>query len=101
MEVFLPVNTTQTLTIIPRYDSEVVSLTVRNEETDETSVYAIPLTYYSNGYMQIQFAHDFKEGERYALTVVDNLSNLLWRGKAFVTAQTPKDYRINNDIIEI
>lgn len=101
MEVFLPVNTTQTLTIIPRYDSEIVSLSLRNEETDEKAVYAIPMTYYQDGYLMIDFAHDFKEGEYYNLEVLDNLSQLLWRGKAFITAQDPQDYRINNDIIDV
>lgn len=101
MEVFLPIATQQTLTIIPRFNSGIVTLSVRNEETDLTQEFNILDTYYDNGYLSMDFAYDFKESESYSLEVKDNEEKILWRGKAFATSQDPQAYKINADIITL
>lgn len=101
MEVFLPIATQQTLTIIPRYKSEIVSLSVRNEETDISQDFNILDAVWNNGYLSMNFAYDFKESQSYSLEVKDNEAKILWRGKAFATSQDPQAYKINADIITL
>lgn len=100
MEVFLPGNETQTLTIIPRFNSDLVSLTVRRDENGELTVFELP-TIYMDGYLSMEFTYDFIEDESYTLTVETPAGNLLWRGMGFSTLQTPQDYKINADIIQL
>ena len=69
MEVFLPIATQQTLTVIPRWNSPIVSLRVSNEETGEIELFSIPTTTYNNGYLSMDFTYDFKEGGRYVLEI--------------------------------
>jgi len=101
MEVFLPINTQQTLTVIPRRNSPIVSLRVSNEETGEIELFSIPTTTYDNGYLSMDFAYDFTEGGRYVLELKDNAGKLLWRGKAISTDQEPQTYKMNADIIQL
>jgi hypothetical protein len=101
MEVFLPIATQQTLTIIPRYNSGTVTLSVRDEETDLSQEFNILDTRYDNGYLSMDFSYDFKETGSYSLEVKDNAAKILWRGKAIATAQDPQDFKMNVDIIEL
>jgi hypothetical protein len=101
MKVFLPVATNQTLTIIPRFDSTNVSVLIRDEESDITT----PITTtssYIDGYMDIVIAYDFIEGCNYEIIVNDDNGNLIYRGKAYSTAQTDlENFKMNKDIIVI
>lgn len=100
MEVVLPQSTPQTLTIIPRYNSATVSVKIREENTDKTEVQSIPTTTYTDGYLSFDVAFDFREGNSYELEV-SNADGLMWRGKAFATSQTPQDYKLNADLIQL
>ena len=101
MEVFLPITTQQTLTVIPRWNSPIVSLRLSNEETGIADIFTIPITTYDNGYLSMDFAYDFTEGGRYVLELKDNAGKLLWRGKAISTDQDPQTYKMNADIIQL
>lgn len=100
MEIFIPGNTTQTLTIIPRYNSDNVTLTVRRDQDSEKTLFTLP-TIYSDGYLSMDFDYEFIEDESYTLTVETLAGVLLWRGMAFSTLQTPQEYKINADIIQL
>jgi len=101
MEVFLPINTQQTLTVIPRRNTPIVTLNISNEETGIADIFTIPTTTYDNGYLSMDFAYDFTEGGRYVLELKDNSGKLLWRGKAISTNQDPQTYKMNADIIQL
>jgi len=101
MEVFLPITTQQTLTVIPRWNTPIVFLKVSNEETGIADIFTIPTTTYDNGYLSMDFAYDFTEGGRYVLELKDNAGKLLWRGKAISTDQDPQTYKMNADIIQL
>ena len=94
MTILRPALTTQTITIIPRYDVETVSLSLLNEETQVDNSFTVSTTY-ANGYMTIQIALAVKESEQFNLEVKDN-NTVLFRGKAFATDETDlENYKIS------
>lgn len=96
MKVFLPVGTSQNLSVMPRANASEVDLTIRQELKDVTTVFNNISTSFSDGYLTIPFSHPFVEGETYELTVTDSSDgSLLWRGRGFVTSQTPQNYKEN------
>lgn len=96
MKVFLAVATSQNLVVRPRANAAVVNLAIRNEFTDVTTTTTGIAASFSKGYLTIPFSHDFAEGETFEMEVTNNSGGaLLWRGKCFVTNQTPQNYKIN------
>lgn len=95
MKVFLPIDTQQEIVVRPRSNAETVSISFRNELTDTTSTYTNIATTLSDGWLTIPFTHSCSEGDSYEVTITTASGALVWRGKAFVTAQTPQDYKIN------
>lgn len=93
MKVFLPIATQQNLVVRARRNAASVDLTLRQELKDETTTTNTIATSYIDGYLIIPFSHDFVEGESYEVEVFDTDS--IWRGKAFITAQTPETYKLN------
>lgn len=94
MKVFLPVATSQNLKVMPRANASTIDLTMRQELTDTTTVKEDISTTFTGGYLTIPFSHSFVEGETYELTVTDSDDgSLLWRGRGFVTSQTPQNYK--------
>lgn len=93
MKVFLPVATAQNLIVRTRANVASVDLVIRNELTKETTTTSAISTSYLDGYLTVPFSHDFGEGETYEMQVVD--TDPIWRGKAFITAQTPELYKLN------
>lgn len=100
MEIFIPGEQPQTLTIIPRFNSEIVSLTVSRDETGELTSFELP-TVYDNGYLSMEFTYNFIEEESYTLEAKTTDGKLLWRGMAISTSQNPQEYKINADIIQL
>lgn len=101
MKVFLPIDTNQTLTIIPRFESTNVKVLIRDKETDTTTTLVRTATT-TDGYMDITIAYDFVEAKQYEITVTDDSDVLMYRGQCFATAQTDlENYKMNSDIIEI
>lgn len=96
MKVFLPVATNQDLVIRARKNASFVDLSVREELKDVTVTISSAASFFCDGYLTIPFTHSFTEGVTYEITVTDSFdSELIWRGKAFCTAQTPNFYKLN------
>lgn len=94
MKVFLPVATSQNLKVMPRANASTVDLTIRQEAKDVTTVYSDISTSFSGGYLTVPFSHPFVEGETFEATLTDSSDDsLLWRGRFFITAQTPQEYK--------
>lgn len=99
MKVFLPIATTQTIKVIPRADNTAILLDIRNEETDVTVRTALTGTFL-NGYLSVAFTYDFIEGGSYEVDIYTATEEILWRGKAYATAQTDlENFKINKDIL--
>lgn len=95
MIIFRPSETEQSITIIPRYEVETVTVKLRNEgkATDET--FADISTMYNNGYLSFDITKTVSEGDTYEIEVLDN-ETVLFRGKAFATDETDlENYKIN------
>ena len=93
MKVFLPIATEQILLIRSRSIPAKVDLSLRHKLTDTTTSYANIIPSFNKGYLRVPLSHSFVEGESYEITVTTS-GSLVWRGKAFITAQTPKTYKI-------
>ena len=95
MIIFRPSEETQTATIIPRYEADLVTLKLRDESkaTDET--FEDLTAIYSYGYLTFEFTKTVSEGSTFELEVLDGV-NVLFRGKAFATDETDlENYKIN------
>jgi hypothetical protein len=99
MRTLLPIDTPQPLIFIPRFATDTVNIILTHE------VKQIDFTFeknaeYSNGIMEVEISHDFKEGENYSFQVEDVSNNLMYRGKIFITAQTDlENYKENTDLL--
>jgi hypothetical protein len=99
MRVLQPIDTPQALIFIPRFDTDTVSIILTHEVKQLDYNYELATTY-TNGLMQVEITHDFKEGESYSFQVEDLSNELMYRGKIFITAQTDlQDYRTNPDFL--
>lgn len=88
MQVFNPEDSEHTLIIIPRITNfSNVYLTIRHELTDISSTFILNTFSFDNGYLNIIFEYNFKEGASYAIEV-KYLSKLIYRGKAYATSTT-------------
>jgi hypothetical protein len=96
VKVFLPIATEQDLVVRARANVATVDLVLRKEREDESTTYADINTSYSNGWLTIPFTHTFAEGDSYEIEVLNSATDaVLWRGKCFVTAQTPQEYKMH------
>ena len=84
MQVFKPSDMTHNLVFIPRVSTDNVVLKIRNGLRYTENCIGVVGSVTNNGFMG-SFSYDFKEGGTYEIEVVDNLDNLLFRGKAFAT----------------
>ncbi len=99
MTILRPSLETQSITIIPRYDVENVTLTLLNEETQVLNTFTVSNTY-ANGYMTIEFDLTVKEAESFNLEIKDG-NTVLFRGKAFATDETDlENYKLSKNILQ-
>jgi hypothetical protein len=99
MRVLLPIDTPQALIFIPRFNTDTVNIILTHEEKELDYNYQLGATY-SNGIMEVEITHDFKEGENYSFQVEDLTNELMYRGKIFITAQTDiQDYKPDPDFL--
>tara|TARA_R110000868_G_scaffold8456_1_gene43850 strand:- start:32 stop:322 length:291 start_codon:yes stop_codon:yes gene_type:complete len=95
MIIFRPSEETQTVTIIPRYEADLVTLKLRDESkaTDET--FEDLTAVYGYGYLTFEFQKTVTEGSTFEFEVLED-DNILFRGKAFATDETDlQNYKIN------
>ena len=96
MTILRPSLTTQTITIIPRYDVENVTISIRDKQEDVTVNFNVSSSY-ANGYMTLAFNYEVVEAKNYDFTV-KNGNDILFRGMAFATDETDlENYKINSD----
>lgn len=93
MKVVLPVDTEQSFKFIPRvYPTGALTFYLKNEATKtETSVANTYATV--DGIITITFTFDFTERDKYQIRILES-TDVIYRGKLFVTAQTPQDFNI-------
>lgn len=87
MKVFNSNNLNHTLKVVPRIYLEDITMYLRHELTDTTSIITNLTSYKDNGYLRVDFEFDFKNNASYEVVCLYN-DELVWRGKAFATSQT-------------
>ena len=95
---------TRSVNIIPRYVQTVsvdYQITLYNENTRQSNsltAFTYTLTSYTNnnGQIELTFTDSYAEGDSLSYYVTDTTNNrIAYRGKLFVTDQTPQNYSIN------
>lgn len=99
MKVLLPTETTHTIILEPRfYPTTTIGIEIHDEATQVTVEPSITYTI-TSGVMSVTFDLTVAEGDRFQLKIVEGL-NVVYRGKAFVTNQTPQDFKLTNNTYE-
>ena len=99
MTILRPAETTQTATIIPRYNATDLTVTLLNEETQVLNEFEYISTTYSAGYLTFEFDLTCREAESFNLEVKDGVV-VLFRGKAFATDTVDlENYKMSNGSI--
>ena len=88
---------------IPRgYNSGIIKFFLRDELRDITHEINISSVYYQNSVLILLFNEPiFKEGQSFEVIINEN-DVLIYRGKAFATAQTDlENFELNNGVLKI
>ena len=95
MIIFRPSEETQTVTIIPRYEADLVTLKLRDESKATEETFEDLTAVYIFGYLTFEFEKTVTEGSTFEFEVLED-ENILFRGKAFATDETDlQNYKIN------
>lgn len=88
---------------IPRgYNSGVITFFLRDELKDLTTEIEVSAVYYQNSVLVLIF-NDYimKEGQSFEIIINEN-DKLIYRGKAFATAQTDlENFELNNGVLKV
>ena len=97
MKVIDPTDTTHELKIVPRYyPIGALVVTLKNEITK--TEYTPANTYrILDGFLYSAFTYTFTNKDRYQIKITEG-TEVVYRGKIFVTTQTPQDYKITDGI---
>jgi hypothetical protein len=88
---------------IPRnYNGGELTFLLRDELRDTTTEIEILGTYYQNSVLILNFEEPiFKEGQSFEITINQN-DILIYRGKAFATAQTDlENFELNKGVLKV
>lgn len=88
---------------IPRnYNGGELTFLLRDELRDTTTEIEILGTYYQNSVLILNFEEPiFKEGQSFEITINEN-DILIYRGKAFATAQTDlENFELNKGVLKV
>ena len=88
---------------IPRgYNSGIITFLLRDETRDITHEIAVTGVYYQNNVLVLVFDEPImKEGQSFEVTINEN-DNLIYRGKAYATAQTDlENFELNNGVLKV
>lgn len=97
MIIFRPSSTTQTFTIIPRYNAENVTVIIKNKELDNVDVITTSTTFL-NGYMTISINYNVKEDYSYNIEIKDS-ETVIYRDVAYATDETDlQNYKISKNL---
>jgi hypothetical protein len=92
-----------TFKCIPRgYNNGIITLLLRDELRDITHTISVSDIYYENSILILIFSGiTFKEGQSFEVTINEN-DQLIYRGKAFTTAQTDlENFQLNKGVLKI
>lgn len=102
MIIIRPSLTTQTITVIARYQPsnlEFFRLNFLNEETQQESSISVSDINYVNGYLILTFDLECLEGESFNLEIKEE-NNVLYRDKVFATDTVDlENYKLSNGSI--
>ena len=92
MKHLIPTVNAQTIKIIPRVESLVVTLKLRDDSTN-TTVTILPTAVKNKNYIELTNVYDLKEGRFYDLKVYNGQGvvtdlDIIYRDKVFCTAQS-------------
>jgi hypothetical protein len=88
---------------IPReYNSGLITFYLRDELKDLTHTIDVSTVYYQNSILTLIFDEPiFKEGQSFEVTINEN-DNLIYRGKAYATAQTDlENFELNKGVLKV
>jgi hypothetical protein len=88
---------------IPRgYNSGVITFFLRDELKDITHEIEVTSVYYQNGVLVLIFDdYIMKEGQSFEIVINEN-DELIYRGKAFATAQTDlENFELNKGVLKV
>jgi hypothetical protein len=88
---------------IPRgYNSGEITFLLRDETRDITQEIAVTGVYYQNNVLVLVFDEPImKEGQSFEVTINED-ENLIYRGKAYATAQTDlENFELNNGVLKV
>ena len=97
MVILRPDNTIHEITIIPRLNSGLIAIVMKNESKGTTEAFNNISTTYSSGYLTFEIEKTVLEQESFEYVVYGLDNELLFRGKAFATNKIDlQNYKINN-----
>lgn len=97
MKVVNPNDTTHSITLIPRFDTdELLTLILYNEVTKtETTVANTHQTV--NGDIIITYDFTFTDKDKYQIKILDG-ADVVYRGKIIATTQTPQEFMLEDGL---
>ena len=90
------------LNCIPRsYNDGVITLLLRDELKDLTHTISVDSIYYQNSVLMLSFEDiTLKEGQSFEVIIKEN-DQLIYRGKAYATAQTDfENFELNKGVLK-
>lgn len=88
----------QTIRIIPRSYPTSLTFTLRDDQTNEVTTYAIGSGFtIENDYLVIQTVYTIEEYHFYDLTITDQDSNIIYKDRIFCTNQVIQNFTVNTD----
>lgn len=97
MKVVDPNDTTHSITLIPRFDTdELLTLILYNEVTKtETTVTNTHQTV--NGNLVITYDFTYENKDRYQIKILEG-NDIVYRGKIIATDQTTQDFKLEDEL---
>jgi hypothetical protein len=96
MKVLLPINTSHSIVIYPRfYPSGALSMKIVKDGTKVTAT-VTPTYSVTEGIMTVNFTLVGVEQDRFTFKLTEG-SNVVYIGKLFFTSQNTQDFKLNKD----
>jgi hypothetical protein len=91
----------QTIRVIPRSYPSALTLTLRDDQTNDIDTYAL-ISGFSvvNDYLVIDNVYTLREFHFYDLTITDQDGDIIYKDRIFCTNQPIAEFSVNSDITE-
>ena len=98
MKVLKDTQAVQTISIIPRSYPTSLTLTLRDDQTNDIDTYALNSGFsVVNDYLVIDNVYTLREFHFYDLTITDQDSNIIYKDRIFCTNQAIDAFSVNAD----